>query len=446
MTILPDYLKRRLLKPTLRLARDLFSGNLDHRQLRATVERLDGRFGDDISDVKQTNIVLPQCSATWFDVAGAKQDRVILYIHGGAFILETPRLHGGLLARLCRATGMRGFMLNYRLAPEFPYPAAPEDCLAAYRYLVNTGYAPEKIIIAGDSAGGNLTLATLLRIRDDGLPLPAGAIALSPLTDGTFGSDSIERNDGHDLMFTRRAFRNLAPHYMPQPERRGELSASPVLADLNGLPPIYLLVGSSELLLDDSIRFACKCPSAKVEVWHDMPHVFPAFSFLPEAREAVKRMAQFAAAVVAEAAPAAIAPGDVKPPDLVELPAAVTADPMAKGRLAGQRVPARGSAVWATIYLLLALAGLFTIHGGLIGAYGIFSWDPRSSAAMLMKWDQGGFVIVLFTVLLLTAREGLRLRMPQFWMPIAVTLLLGAACGLPFFFSLRERQLLRQAN
>ncbi len=336
MRILSDPIKRTLLKPTLRLARDLFSDRIDYRQLRSAVARLDQQFGDDISDVGQSIVALPQCTATWFDVADARQDQVILYIHGGAFVMETPRLHGGFLARLCRATGMRGFMLNYRLAPEFPYPAAPEDCLDAYRYLVNKGYAAEEIIIAGDSAGGNLTLATLLRIRDDGLPRPAGAIALSPLTDGTFGSDSIERNDGHDPIFTRRAFHRLAPHYMPQLERRGESSASPLLADLSGLPPIFLFVGSSELLLDDSIRFACKCPSARVEVWHDMPHVFPLFSFLPEAQDALKRMAQFAGSVLNEPASTANTADNVKPPAAVEAPAAIMANAPPRERTAGR--------------------------------------------------------------------------------------------------------------
>ena len=446
MRILSDSLKRTLLKPTLRLARNLFSAKIDYRQLRAAVARLEGRFGDDISDVRQTNIALPQCTATWFDVADARQDHVILYIHGGAFVLETPRLHGGLLARLCRATAMRGFMLNYRLAPEFPYPAAPEDCLDAYRYLVNKGYAAEKIIIAGDSAGGNLALVTLLRIRDDGLPLPAGAIALSPLTDGTLGSDSIERNDGHDLMFARSAFHNLAPHYMPQAERRGEFFASPVLADLSGLPPIFLLVGSSELLLDDSIRFACKCPSARVEVWHDMPHVFPLFSFLPEAREALKRMAQFAGTVLAAAAAAANTPGDVKPLSSAQVPAAVMANAPANERIVDRQAHARGSAAWATVYLLLALAGLFTFHGGLISADVLPHWFPGLPTSMSMEWSQGGVAIVLLTLLVLTLREGLRLSMPRLWLPIVITLLFGAVCGLPFFFYLRERQLLKQAS
>lgn len=446
MRILSDSIKRTLLKPTLRLVRNLFSDRIDYRQLRAAAARIDEQFGDDISDVGKTNIALPHCTATWFDVADARRDHVILYIHGGAFVMETPRLHGGLLARLCGATGMRGFMLNYRLAPEFPFPAAPEDCLDAYRYLVNKGYAAEKIIIAGDSAGGNLTLATLLRIRDDGLPRPAGAIALSPLTDGTFGSDSIQRNDGHDPIFTQRAFHKLAPLYMPQAGRRSEFLASPLLADLGALPPIFLLVGSSELLLDDSVRFACKCPSAKVEVWHDMPHVFPLFSFLPEAQEALKRMAQFAGTVVAEASSMANAPENLRAPASVAMPAAECADAAPNERIVARQLPVTRSAAWATVYLLLALIGLFTFYGGVIPANGLPLWYPGLPALMPIEWSHGGVAIVLVSLLVLTLREGLRLGMPRLWLPVAVTLLFGAVCGFPFFLYLRERQLLKQAG
>lgn len=301
MRVLSDPIKRKLFKPTLRLARKLFSANIDYRRIRTSVARLDRQFAEDISDVTRTSVSLPRCTATWFDAPAARPDRVMLYLHGGAFFLETPGLHGGLLARLCRATGMRGFMLNYRLAPEFPYPAAPGDCLDAYRYLLAQGYAATDIVIAGDSAGGNLTLATMLRIRDAALPPPAGAIVLSPLTDATFSGDSVLRNDGHDPMFTRRAFDTFARHYIKADEQRSEFAVSPLFADLTGLPPVLLMVGSSEMLLDDSVRFACKCPSAALEVWHDMPHIFPVFSFLPEAHEATKRMAAFVERVLAPA-------------------------------------------------------------------------------------------------------------------------------------------------
>jgi acetyl esterase/lipase len=123
--------------------------------------------------------------------------------------------------------------------------------------------------------------------------MPAGAIVMSPVTDVTFSGDSLGRNEGHDDMFTQRAFDFLKLHYLPDAQRRAEFMASPLMADLNGLPPMYILVGSTELLLDDSVRFACKCPSATLEIWHDMPHIFPAFSFLSEAQEAVNRKVRF---------------------------------------------------------------------------------------------------------------------------------------------------------
>lgn len=291
---LSNTLKRLMLKPILRMVQRMNDGQHDHLKLRRGIARFDRLLSADIPDLVRSTLILEHCTATWFDymqTSDSNPDRVIFYLHGGGFIFETPGLHAGLLARFCRDAGARGLMLNYRLAPEFPYPAATDDCLAVYRHLLDTGYAAANIVIAGDSAGGNLTLVTLLRIREAGLPLPAGAIALSPLTDATGASDSFVRNLNHDPVFTANTYQLVMSNYLTEVARRNEPWASPLFGDLSGLPPIHLVVGSSEMLLDDSVRFAIKCPSATLDIWHDMPHVFPALGFLPEAQQAMARLA-----------------------------------------------------------------------------------------------------------------------------------------------------------
>lgn len=293
MKPLHEAIRRTMLFPALRLMRaqmKLISDPVHLRQLAARVDAL-GRQAPDVHTERVTAGTAP---ATWVDVAGARRDRVVLYLHGGAFVAETPRFHGALLARICREVGARGLMPGYRLAPEHRYPAALDDCIAAYRWLLGQGIEASCIIVAGDSAGGNLTLALLLRARDEGLPLPAGAVALSPVADLTFSGDSVRRNDGIDDMFSADLMDALVPVYLPRPDLCTHPHVSPVFGDYAGMPPLLLIVGSTELLLDDSVRVAQRCPGAQLLVWHGMPHVFPGFDFLPEAREATGRIGRFA--------------------------------------------------------------------------------------------------------------------------------------------------------
>ncbi|MBB4843683.1 acetyl esterase/lipase [Paucibacter oligotrophus] len=297
---LPPALLRHTFAPTLRILR----GVLEHaepEQLRAWAARTDEALGMDLSGLRQRELALPHCRARWFEIEAARAERVLLYLHGGAFITETPGLHGGLLAWLCQATQCQGLMPSYRLAPEHRFPAAPDDCLDAYRWLLAQGYQGRNIVLAGDSAGGNLALGLLPRLRDAGLSLPLCVIALSPLTDCTLSGGSITRNNGLDPMFNTQAMHRLAPVYLPDEAARRDPLASPLLAELQGLPPLLLQVGSSELLLDDSLRFAVKYPGAQLQVWHDMPHVFPLYHFLPEALQARQQMADFVNAQFASA-------------------------------------------------------------------------------------------------------------------------------------------------
>jgi monoterpene epsilon-lactone hydrolase len=288
---------RRIVKWAVKVSLRVLRAQLAHvdvagaRRSALRVDWLLGRLG---ADVATSRVDIGACTGTWVDVPGAEPDRVILYLHGGAFIMETPRIHARLVAQFCRGTKARGLMVAYRLAPEHKFPAAMDDCVAAYRYLLDSGIASGRIVIAGDSAGGNLALVTLQAVRDAGLPLPCGAVALSPVTDATFSGDSMRRNDGLDPLFTRAIVGKLAPLYVPE-NRAAEPYLSPLFGILDGLPPTLLMVGSSELLLDDSVRYATRARDVTLEVWHDMPHVFPAFPMLAESGEAIERICGFMA-------------------------------------------------------------------------------------------------------------------------------------------------------
>lgn len=260
-------------------------------RVRRDMAAFDRRLGGLLKARRSPPVELPNCLGHWVEPHG-EHGRIILYLHGGAFVAAAPNAHGLLLEKLCAAAGARGFYVDYRLAPEHAYPAASDDCLDAYRFLLASGVPPGSIAIAGDSAGGNLTLGTALRARDGGLPLPAALVMMSPVLDATFSGASVERNDGLDPLFRASVFEAMASQYVPDGARRDPY-VSPLFADLAGLPPSLLLVGSSELLLDDSVRFAQRAAGATLEVWHGMPHVFPAMHGLAEAEAAVRGMGEF---------------------------------------------------------------------------------------------------------------------------------------------------------
>jgi acetyl esterase/lipase len=186
--------------------------------------------------------------------------------------------------------------VHYRLAPEVPFPGGLEDCLAAYHDLLEQGVKPDCITMAGDSAGGGLVLSTLLALRDEGTPLPANAIVLSPLADLDNGGQSRIINKHRDPVLPASRISRLQRIYLGDASS-GDRFASPVLADFDGLPPILGQVGSTEILLDDARRSAQRAAKAGVpfylEVWREMPHVHAFFSILPEAGVAVERMAEF---------------------------------------------------------------------------------------------------------------------------------------------------------
>jgi acetyl esterase/lipase len=219
---------------------------------------------------------------------------VLLYLHGGAYQIGSPATLRHMIALIAGAAEARALSVAYRLAPEHPFPAAIEDALTAYRFLLAAGTDPQDIVIAGDSAGGGLTLATLVALRDAGDRLPAAAVAMSPWTDLALTGDSLRTRADVDVMIKPSGMAESAAIYLAGADPRHPY-ASPLYADLQGLPPILIHVGDAEVILDDSTRFAAKARGDGVdvtlEVWPEMPHVWHAFAgLLPESDQAIERI------------------------------------------------------------------------------------------------------------------------------------------------------------
>ena len=236
--------------------------------------------------------------AEWQIAPDAVKDRVLLYIHGGGFVLGSPCSHRLFTVRLGQATKMRVLSIDYRLSPENPHPAASEDCVTAYNWLISIGIKPENIIIAGDSAGGNLTLVTLIKLRNNGIFLPAGGIALSPVTDLTATDDCWFQNAETDPILADIGIFWWLPAYLLE-GAPSDPYVSPLFAELDGLPPVLLQVSTCEILYSDSVRFVEKAKAsgvnATLQEWDDMMHVFPHIGLyeLPEAEEAINKIAEF---------------------------------------------------------------------------------------------------------------------------------------------------------
>ncbi len=237
-------------------------------------------------------------AAEWVQPGGLKvPGKSILYLHGGGYMVGDPTLYRMFTWRLAQAACCRILAIDYRLAPEHPYPAAVEDALASYRWLLDQGHDGSDIALAGDSAGGNLVLVLLLRLREEGLPLPASAVCYSPWTDLTGSGGSVTLNARRDPMLPGHRLRESAHLYAPHMDHRDPM-LSPVFADFRGLPPLALFVGSTEVLLDDAVRVGDRARYAGVEVELTIapaqPHVYPVLArFLPEGREAVAASDRF---------------------------------------------------------------------------------------------------------------------------------------------------------
>jgi acetyl esterase/lipase len=248
-------------------------------------------------DVKCEPVSAHGVKAEWITAPGAGADRAVLYLHGGGYIMGSVKSHRDLMGRISRAAQARVLGLDYRLAPEHPFPAAVEDAVAGYRFLLDQGLRPSRMAVAGDSAGGGLTLATLVSLRDAGVALPAAAACLSPWVDLEGTGESMKTRSHVDPIATPDALAQLSQAYLAGKNIRTPLAA-PLYADLKGLPPLLIQVGDHEVLLDDSTRIAERARAAGVkvtlEVWPEMIHVWQLFaSFLPEGQQAVDGIGKF---------------------------------------------------------------------------------------------------------------------------------------------------------
>ena len=237
-------------------------------------------------------------SAMWVTPDGTTDiNKVVMYLHGGGYVIGSIVSHARLVGHIAKAAGVRALNVDYRLAPEAPHPAAVTDAVTAYRWLLDQGIAADKIVIAGDSAGGGLTIATLLAIRDQGLAHPVAAVALSPWIDLEGTGESMTSRAHVDLMVDGPALKVMADLFLNGQSPHDPLAA-PLHADFTGLPPIYIQVGDEETLLDDSSRLAELAGAAgvdvRIDVFPEMQHVFQmSVGNLPEADEAVAKIGEY---------------------------------------------------------------------------------------------------------------------------------------------------------
>ncbi len=245
------------------------------------------------ADITRQTVSADGVPCEWLIPQGSPPDQALVYLHGGGFVYGVTPQHITLVAHLVRQMNTRALVVDYRLAPEHPFPAALDDCTTAYRWLLNQGFAPHNTVLAGDSAGGNLTLTTMMKLRDGGEPLPAAAACLSPVADL-----SERHNSGQfrDPLLPLRAVKFYNASYVASSDGRTPL-ISPVYGDWHGLPPLLVHAGEDEVLLDDAVRIATAARAAGVDVrletYPRMWHVFQIFMALPQAIESLDDIAQF---------------------------------------------------------------------------------------------------------------------------------------------------------
>jgi acetyl esterase/lipase len=265
-------------------------------EVRLACEEFFGQFPVP-ADVWAERVAIGKAFGDWVTTPGASAERVVLYLHGGAYVLGSSRAYREMTSRVARASGARTLVVDYRLAPESPFPGPIEDATEAYRWLLAQGIAPSSIVIVGDSAGGGLTLATLVALRTAGVPLPAGVVCISPWVDLECTGGTMETKADVDPLCTKKSLLEEAALYLNGASPRHPL-ASPLYADLRGLPPLLIQVGTEETLLDDAYRLNDRARSSGIDVRLDvfdaMPHVWHVFaSYLPEAQDAIDQIGKF---------------------------------------------------------------------------------------------------------------------------------------------------------
>lgn len=265
--------------------------------IRANWSAFTARF-QPAPDILFTPVLAAGVSAEWTEAPDIDQDRIVLFLHGGGYNIGSVETYRGFTGRLSRATGARVLSVDYRLAPEHPFPAATNDTLAAYAWLVAGEAEPARIAIIGDSAGGGLTFATAIGARDAGLAGPAALVAISPSTDLAKTGASIHERAHLDPLITLESTSAHATRYLGTQGDPKHPLVSPLYADLHGLPPTLIMVGTAEMLFDDATRIAAKAKAEGVEVeldiWDDMIHIWPYFAdVFPEGEAAIEKIGRF---------------------------------------------------------------------------------------------------------------------------------------------------------
>ena len=247
--------------------------------------------------VKSTRVDAGGVPSEWIEYLGAPEDSVILYFHGGGYVFGDPDSHRDIAWRLGKEAGSKVLVVNYRLAPEHRFPAAVDDAVDSYRWLLEQGFAADRIAIAGDSAGGGLAIALMVNLKELGITLPKVAVLMSPWVDLAMTGASMVSNAKSDAMLSPEAISIFASYYLGDTNPKEPL-ASPIFANLSNLPPTLVLVGSKEVLLSDSVTLVEKINAAggtaTLSVWPKMPHVFPILAaIIPEGKKAILDMAEF---------------------------------------------------------------------------------------------------------------------------------------------------------
>ncbi len=273
-----------------KLRRERITIDTDIPKLREGYEESARKFGKIPEGIQVEPFTINGMTAEWITPADASKDKVIFYTHGGGYISGSCSDHRMHVAKFVEGTGLPALLFDYRLAPEHPFPAAVDDFVAAYQWLLEQGTTPDNILIVGESAGGGLCLATLIALRDQSIPLPSAGVALSPWTDLTCSSESYRTNARRDIS-TLGSWEIWSSYYIGDNDPKHPW-LSPLHADLHGLPPVMLQVGDDEILLDDSTRFAEKAKAAGVDVtlqvWEGMVHCFAIMApMFPEATQAI---------------------------------------------------------------------------------------------------------------------------------------------------------------
>ena len=289
-------LRARLIRYLARRHFNDINPDSDLGMLRARFEQMAGRMRRP-RGIALRHATVAGIDCDWLVPTGCDRAPLLYYLHGGAYVMGSSRTHRALVGHIAKAAGVRAVLPNYRLAPEHRFPASIEDACAVYRRLLEQGEDPAQVAIGGDSAGGGLTMATLISLRDAGDPLPGAVLLLSPWLDLTASGESMRTRAELDPLFRPERMDEVADYYCERDEV-DDPRVSPVFADVTGLPPVFIQVGDHEILLSDSTRLSDRLSAAggdvTLQIWPDMWHVFQYFAGqMPEAKHAIRDIGDF---------------------------------------------------------------------------------------------------------------------------------------------------------